>query len=144
MSIKVALADDHPMLLEGLCNVLNSDPDIEVTAVYSSGKELLDGVKTNLPDVLLLDLQLPDKTGQELAVELMRTWPSLRILILSGIDSPMMIKDMMKQGCRGYLLKAATSKQVLLSAVRSVYEGHIFLESGIKEQLLEDVLGNTQ
>ncbi len=143
MPIKVALADDHPMVIDGLSNALSIHEEIEVAGIYKTGRELLTGIRHNLPDILLLDLQLPDKTGQELAIELLRSYPTLRILILSGVESPGIIQDMMKEGCCGYLLKNTTDKHTLLKAIFAVYEGRLFLEPVLKERLLESVLRKT-
>lgn len=140
MPIKVALTDDHLMLLDGIRNALSEEPDIEITGAYQSAQELFSEIYKSPPDILLLDLQLPDKTGQEIVAELARALPSVRIIILSGIESPLMIQEMMKEGCRGYLLKTAASKKQIVSAIRTVYKGQLFLEPLIQERLLRDVL----
>lgn len=141
MPIKIALADDHIMVLDGLRNALASEPDIVILGCYRTGAALMEALGKGMsPDVLLLDLQLPDKTGQEIAVEVMRHYPGTRILILSGVDSSMVIQDMMEVGCKGYLLKTMTDKDLLVLAIQSVYNGKIFLEPSIRERLLEGML----
>jgi len=128
------------MLLDGIQNALSEEPDIEITGAYQSAKELLCNIHKSTPDILLLDLQLPDKTGQEVAAEVIRELPSVRIIILSGIESPVVIQDMMKEGCKGYLLKTTASKKQIINAIRTVYKGQLFLEPVIQERLLRDVL----
>ncbi len=128
------------MLLDGIQNALSEDPDIEIAGTYQSAKELFNNIHKSTPDILLLDLQLPDKTGQEIAAELARNFPSVKIIILSGIESPLVIQDMMKEGCKGYLLKTTANKNQIINAIKTVYKGQLFLESGIQERLLRDVL----
>ncbi len=142
--IKVAITDDHLIVVDGLCNALKNDPELRIVGCYYNGAQLLQGIRQQVPDVLLLDLQLPDKNGKELVPLLLRDYPKLRILILSGLDAPPYIKEMIKKGCRGYLLKATASQALLISAVKQVYAGELFLEPGLKEQLLQDMLNNSR
>lgn len=138
--IKVAITDDHPLVIDGLLNALGDVPEMVITGTYTNGAALLNGLKDILPDVLLLDLQLPDKKGTELVPVLLQQYPNLNILILSGIEASPYIREMMQKGCKGYLLKSNTDKAVLTTAIRKVYNGGIYLEAGIKEQLLHEML----
>lgn len=138
--IKLAITDDHPLVIDGLLNALSDVPDIVITGTYNNGASLLSGLQEILPDVLLLDLQLPDKKGTELVPVLLQQYPNLHILILSGIESSPYIREMMQKGCKGYLLKSNTDKVVLTNAIREVYNGGIYLEAGLKEQLLHEML----
>lgn len=138
--IKLAITDDHPLVIDGLLNALNDVPDIVITGTYNNGASLLSGLQEILPDVLLLDLQLPDKKGTELVPILLQQYPHLHILILSGIESSPYIREMMQKGCKGYLLKSNTDKVVLTGAIREVHNGGIYLEASLKEQLLHEML----
>lgn len=138
--IKLAITDDHPMIIDGLLNALRDVPDIEVTGTYNNGAGLLKGLQTHPSDVLLLDLQLPDRNGSELVPVLLQQYPDLHILILSGIESSPYIKEMMQKGCKGYLLKSSTIKSSLIEAIHVVNEGGIYLEPMLKEQLLHEML----
>lgn len=138
--IKVAITDDHPIVIDGLCNALQSQQDIELRGTYRNGAELLKGIQKNQVDVLLLDLQLPDKNGAELAPLLLQQYPELHILILSGMDSSPYIKEMMRKGCKGYLLKSTTNQSTLVEAIRQVYSGGLYLDAALKEQLLQEML----
>lgn len=140
MPIKVAFTDDHLMVLDGLSTALSDDPDLEITGVYQSGAELLAHIPTTPPDILLLDLQLSDTTGQEVALQLVREQPAIKIIILTGIESPVVIRDMMKAGCKGYLLKTTADKNLLIQAIKSVHAGELFLEPSLQQRLLQDVL----
>lgn len=138
--IKVAITDDHHMVADGIQQALNSTPDMEVSAVYNTGFDLLAGLRSDQPDVLLLDLQLPDKSGIDLAREVLQAYPGMRILILTGIDSPLVMEDLMKVGCRGYLLKTVTNKDILVAAIQQVHQGGIYLDPREKDRLLEGML----
>ncbi len=138
--IKVAITDDHLIVIDGLRNALQFRPDIVVTGTYQTGAELFKGLQQQQADVLLLDLQLPDKNGSELVPLLLQQYPQLNILILSGIESSPYIKEMMQKGCKGYLLKSTTGQNTLVEAIKQVYAGELFLDATLKEQLLQEML----
>lgn len=138
MKINVSLADDHPIVVDGLQNLLKDAPGMHVLDVYSSGKDLLAGLKQRQPDVLLLDLQFPDSNGKDLAAEIRRRYPAIRILILSSIENIYDIREVMQQGAKGYLLKNV-QPQVLIRAIETVYKGDEFLEQSLKEELLKSL-----
>ncbi len=138
--IKVAITDDHPVVIDGLTNTLNSCADIELAGTYTHAAALLQGLQRNIVDVLLLDLQLPDKNGGDLVPLLLAQYPDLCILILSGIESTPYIKDMIQKGCKGYLLKSRTNKALLIEAIKQVYAGEIFLDAALKEEMLQEML----
>lgn len=138
--IKVALTDDHPMVLEGLQKVLNEVADIEVAGVYKCAKDLLLALKKQLPDVLVLDVQLPDMTGLEVAKIIKTKYPDIKILVLSGIESHYYIADLIQQGCNGYLLKSTTDNKLLIDGIKGVYNGELFLDPSMKQVLLQEML----
>jgi DNA-binding NarL/FixJ family response regulator len=138
--IKVAVTDDHQMIIEGLVNVLQECDRIDVIDTYTSAGALLNGLQKNVPDVLLLDAQLPDQQAHEIVGVLSEKWPKLAILILSGLDSRYYIKEMIRQGCSGYLLKSNTDRNLLITAIEEVYEGNTFLDPSIREVILKDML----
>lgn len=144
MPIKVAITDDHLMLIQGLKDTLSTNPGIEVIAAYTTGAALLAGLQHISPDVLLLDVQMPDKTANELAPVILQNYPAVRILILSGMDSFFNIKELIKQGCMGYLLKGTTDQEILFKAIESVYENNLFLDPSIREELLNSMLQGTK
>ncbi len=134
MSIYIAIADDHPMILDGLQNILPHYPDVVLKGSYKNGNALLEGLETFLPDVLLLDIQMPDLTGDELAPVLLKRYPDLKILVLTNFDSALYANNMFKRGVHGYLLKTAENS-VLIEAIRTVYEGRQYLQDSMKEKI---------
>jgi DNA-binding NarL/FixJ family response regulator len=137
--IRIDIADDHPMIIDGIRNMLHYYRHIEIQHVYQTGKALLEGLKETQPDVLLLDIQLPDKSGNELARIISKLYPGINILALTSMESTFHFKDMIKSGCKGYLLKSA-NKEKLIHAIEEVHEGREFLEPLLKDQLLLHIL----
>ncbi len=139
MSIKVVITDDHLLLINGLVDALRQYEHIEVTNIYTTGGDLLKGLGVSVPDVLLLDLHLPDIMGNDLAGKLRKSYPDMRILILTGMESAFHVKDVMQQGCMGYLLKTATTPDMLAEAIEKVYAGETFIDEAIKDQLVNKI-----
>ncbi len=142
--IKVSVTDDHIVVIDGLKNALSAYSDILITGAYSNATELLAGLKNEQPDVLLLDLQLPGKSGKEIVPHLLMQYPDLKILVLSGLEECSYITEMMHKGCKGYLFKSTADQDTLLQAIRSVHAGQLFLNPAIKEQLLQEMLSAKQ
>lgn len=132
--IKVAITDDHPMIITGLQNMFAVHPHIVLTGVYTNGKELLDGLRKQQPDVLLLDIHLPDKTGDKLASIILKKYPGLRIIALTNLDSSFYIYNMVKEGVLGYLLKNADGNSII-SAVEAVYKGEKYMARELKAKM---------
>ena len=138
--INIAVTDDHPFIIDGIKTALQDHPEILIQDTYNNGAGLLAGLQLISVDVLLLDLQLPDINGSELVPMIMHQYPDIRILILSGVESPQYIAELMRKGCKGYLLKSNTNKDTLIAAIEEVYHGGIYLDTATKEELLHDLL----
>lgn len=144
--IKVAITDDHTLVVEGISNALRLYPKYKITGAYTSGKDLLEGLKAEQPDVLLLDIQMPDMLGDTLAKIIHETYPEIGIIALTGFDSPVYVRSMLHSGCKGYLLKSV-DQQILKEAIETVFKGEQYIEASIKEMMLGTALrmsGNTQ
>jgi DNA-binding NarL/FixJ family response regulator len=140
MPIRLTITDDHPLVVSGLQNILRTCQQVEVISTFTSGEELLEGLKKEQPEVLLLDLQMPGKAGPELVSIIKKSYPAIRILILTGQEASYYAQDMLQHGCLGYLLKSTTDQRILINAIEEVYQGKIFVEASIKEELLYDML----
>ena len=139
MAIKIVITDDHPLAIAGLQNMLASYSHIIVQHTYNNGADLLDGLESELPDVLLLDVILPDITGQELAAIIHKKYPKLNILAVTSLDAPIQVKAMLRNGCKGYLLKS-TDVKTLVHAIEEVNNGKEYIEPSIKDQMLHNLL----
>lgn len=134
MNIKITIADDHPLVIEGLQNALLHYPHIKLIDTYMNGAALLEGLKQKVPDVLLLDIQLPDKNGDELAPVILKHYPTIKILTLTNFDSTLYANNMFKRGVHGYILKTAPNS-LLTEAIETVYNGQQFIEASMKEKI---------
>ncbi len=144
MHIKVAIVDDHVLILNGLKTLLNDNPDIQVTGTYLSGASLMEGLKQNeLPDILLMDINLPDKSGSELLRMVLKKYPQLKVIALTNMDTLFHIKDMMQHGCKGYVTKQAR-EDVLVQAIKQVYQDAEFLEDNIKDRWMQSLLKSSK
>jgi DNA-binding NarL/FixJ family response regulator len=138
-AIRIAFADDHPLILEALDSLFRSQEDFEIVAACGSGAEALRAVRQHRPDVLILDLRMPDKTGievlRELAAEDLRT---RTILLTEAIDEGEML-EAWRFGVRGVLLKGmATSRMV--QCARKVHRGEPWLENRSAARALQELL----
>lgn len=138
-NIQIAITDDHPMVLEGLQKMLTEVEGIEIQACYKNGQSLLAGLHKMQPDVLLLDIHLPDYVGEDLIPIIVKNFPAIRILAITSVDTTIRVKNLIKKGCLGYLSKN-TSADTLIEAIKTVYKGIPYVEEQIKKQLLEDMM----
>lgn len=143
MEIKVAIVDDHPMIINGLKNMLQGYSHIVITGAYNEGEELLKGLHKQQPDVLLLDIQLPGKPGDELAPLILKHYPAIRILALTNFSSALYLATMMRQGAMGYLLKT-TKQDTLIEAIETVYRYEEFIEPSLRAKLEQDTQKNSK
>lgn len=136
MKIKIAIADDHPLVITGLYHILHDHPDMLITGRHTNGADLMSGLLHTLPDLLLLDIQMPGKTGDELAVEIRELYPSVRILALTNQDDLFYINTMLGNGVKGYVLKT-TGEEILIHAIHTVHSGNTYIDATLKEKLLQ-------
>ncbi len=141
MNIKISITDDHPIVRNGLVNVLGSVEGMQVIAAYGSGKELLEGIAQQQPDILLLDMQLPDLQGPYLAQLIQQQYPLIKIIVLSSFDVIVQVKKMLKIGCQGYLLKDADDTTII-EAVKTVYNGGQYLSTRLSQEIIQDSFKN--
>lgn len=132
--IRTVICDDHPLITQGLTSYLASHESIEIIATASSSKELLgllDGVQ---PDVLLLDIQLPDGSGLDLCGQIKLQYPNIHILGLSNLDDRQIILQMLSQGASGYVLKSAPIEEIE-QAILHIASAGVYLGTGAQKTL---------
>lgn len=120
--IKVMIVDDHPIVVDGMRQLIEEQADMTVVGTAMSGKECSDMLAVTTPDVLLLDINLPDASGLDICAALHEQMPRLRIIALTGFKEYVYIDGMMQGGASGYLLKNALPDEIA-EAVRTVYNG---------------------
>jgi len=138
--IKVAITDDQVIILNGMQKILATDNSVALAGVYKNGEELLEGLEKDQPDVLLLDIQMPGRSGIELAGIISKKYPELKMIALTNVDVIPQVKKMLNQGCMGYLLKDADS-DVIFDAIKTVMSGDQFLHEPVKKMLLQSLGG---
>ncbi len=136
---RILLADDHAVLRSGLRLLLASQNDYEVVGEASSGTETLSLAERLQPDLILLDLSMPALGGLEALPMLRKLAPSARILILTMHDDPQYLRQALKHGASGYVLKKAADTE-LLSAISAVLRGEVYVHPSMTRVLLEDML----
>lgn len=134
MKITISIADDHPLVISGLQHIIDTHPDMEMLRSYNNGAELLSGIRESMPHVLLLDIQMPGQTGDEIAAILAAEYPDLKIIALTNQDDLYYINSMLAAGVAGYILKT-TSAEVLIEAILAVCNGGGYVEQSIKDKL---------
>lgn len=123
-TIRLVIADDHPVLRQGIRSLLEGSRQVDVVGEASTGGETLQLVEELHPDVLLLDIEMPDSSGMDVVETLYKKRSPVRVLILSAYDEIEYIERVMQYGVAGYLLKAEASK-VILQAVLEVAHGKV-------------------
>lgn len=128
MPIRLVLADDHPIVLEGLAQLFASEPDCEVVARATDGDQALAAVREHRPDILVLDLRMPRKDGLAVLREMQREALSTRVVVLTAVDSGGML-EAIRLGVQGVVLKDMATT-LLVRAVREVHAGGKWIEKG--------------
>lgn len=137
--IQIAITDDHMIVIEGIKNMLQSSKEIEVIQTFENLKDTFENLN-NLVEVLLLDINLPDGNGINACKQLLEKHQDLKIIALTNFEDSIFIKQILKNGAMGYLLKN-TSKTELNEAIKEVIKGNRYLPKKISDILLNDSIG---
>lgn len=137
MNISVYIADDHTIVRDGLKVLLDEQPDIEVVGDAADGRETVRQVTELTPDVVLMDINMPELNGVEATHQIMEHCPSTRVVILSMFATQEHISRSLQAGARGYLLKESAGIEVV-NAVREVMSGRRYLSPKISEDVIDD------
>ncbi len=137
--IRVLIADDHTILRSGVRLLLEVEPDIDVVGEALDGQEAIAKVETLHPDVVLMDISMPELDGLEATRQIKSRWPEVNILILTMHRSDEYFFETLKAGASGYILKVADTED-LVQAVRVTARGDVFLYPNMAKRLLKDYL----
>ncbi len=137
--IRILLADDHVVLRAGLRALLSGQADLEVVGEASDGGEAVRLTQTLHPDVVVMDIGMPGVGGIDATARIKRDLPGVRVLILSMHDDRGYLRQVLRAGASGYVLKKAADTE-LLAAIRAAARGEVFLDPALAKALVEDVL----
>jgi NarL family two-component system response regulator LiaR len=137
--IKVFQADDHAIVREGMEALIAATPDMEFVGAASDGEEAVERVLALRPDVILLDLQMPKKSGIEALRDIKAVWPESKVLVITSFSSDRHLFPAIRAGALGYLLKDATPNEIQ-QAIRNVYLGQATLDPSIANRVLEEMM----
>ncbi|MCK7534879.1 MAG: response regulator transcription factor [Marinilabiliales bacterium] len=124
--IKVAIVDDHPLVIDGLKKLIEGSGEAFITGTAMNGRQCMRMLAAEEPDVLLLDINLPDISGIDLCGNITSKWPQINIMALTSYSEYTSVRKMLDNGAKGYLLKNAMPEEII-EGIRAVSKGDIFL-----------------
>ena len=137
-SIKLLIVDDHRIVLDGLKSLFDQDNQFEIIGAASSAEEALRFLQSRIPDILLTDFRLPGLNGLELAMLVKQKFPSVKRVILSMHDEALLVKQILKEGIDGYLLKSIQQSELKL-ALHRIMDGYPYVSPEITRMVLADM-----
>lgn len=137
---RILIVDDHPIMRQGLAQLIEHEPDLEACGEADSAAQALNLVSVRQPDLILADISLPDKNGLELIKDIQVFHPGIPVLVVSMHDETLYAERVLRAGGRGYIMKAEGGRK-LLEAIRQVLGGRIYVSPTISTQILESVGG---
>ncbi|MFA0753367.1 MAG: hypothetical protein IMHGJWDQ_001142 [Candidatus Fervidibacter sp.] len=136
--IRVLIVDDHAILRDGLKALLQSEPDIEVVGEASTGREAIKLIRKLRPNVVLMDISMPDMTGLQATEIIKKSYPEVKVIALTVHESETYLKRMMKVGADGYVVKGAAAQE-LTRAIRTVVKGSVYIHPDTAKQLMSEL-----
>jgi DNA-binding NarL/FixJ family response regulator len=136
MPIRVLAVDDHSLLRDGIAKLLGAQPDMELVAEASNGREAIEQFRVHKPDVILMDLQMPEMNGVDAIISICGEFPRARIIVLTTYTGDVQVLRALRAGARGYLLKNLLRKE-LLETIRLVHAGQKRIPPDVASELAE-------
>jgi DNA-binding NarL/FixJ family response regulator len=134
--IRVLGVDDHPLLNEGIAAIITSQPDMQLVAQASTGRDAIQKFREHQPDITLMDLRLPDMTGIDAMIAIRTEFPEARIIMLTTFEGDVDIQRALQAGARGYMLKSMPPKD-LVAVIRQVHAGKKRIPSEVAARLAD-------
>ncbi len=139
MPLRILLADDHEVVRRGLCALLRAQPDWEVCGEASDGREAVEKAVALKPEIIILDIGMPNLNGLEATRQILKANPQTRVLILTLYDSDQVVQEVLGAGARGFLLKSDAARD-LVAAVEAVRRDKIYFTPKVAAMVLEGYL----
>jgi DNA-binding NarL/FixJ family response regulator len=137
--IRVAVADDHPVVLAGIKTLLQTAPEITIIGEATTGKAAIELIQQTLPDIAIIDISLPDISGLDIARYVAETCPAVKLLALTVHEDRAYVQLLLQAGIKGYMLKRSAAED-LVRAVRAVAAGGVFLDPEIADKALAETV----
>ena len=134
--IKLVIADDHKMFSSGIRSMLDDEKDLEIVKSVHDGKELLEYLKTNTVDIILMDINMPKTNGIEASKFIIQNYKFTKIIILSMYKNPLIIRELIKINVHAYILKDTDRKELII-AIRTVLRNKKYYDPRVKEVFIE-------
>jgi two-component system, NarL family, response regulator NreC len=138
--LRVLLADDHKVVREGLKLLVNSQPDMEVVGEADNGRAAIALARELKPDVVVMDLSMPELNGLEATEKLLRLYPEIKVLTLTRHEDDGYLQQLLRAGASGYVLKLSAADE-LVRAIRAIVAGKIYLDPEMTEHIVEAAVG---
>jgi DNA-binding NarL/FixJ family response regulator len=143
MPIRVLIADDHTVVAEGLRHLVEAEHDIQVVACVGDGREAVQQARDTRPDVVLMDLSMPELNGADATRAILERDPRCRVIVLSMYAQREYVRRALKAGAAGYVVKRSAAKEVV-EAIRAVHAGQRYLSPRVADVVLEDYADERQ
>jgi DNA-binding NarL/FixJ family response regulator len=143
MPIRILIADDHGIVAEGLKHLIEAQPDMEVVALVGDGREAVQQAREVQPDVVLMDLSMPELNGADATRAILERDPRCRVIVLSMYSQREYVRRALKAGAAGYVVKRSAAKEVV-EAIRAVHAGRRYLSPRVADVVLEDYADEKQ
>ena len=137
MTIRILIADDHTVVAEGLKHLIEAQPDLEVVAIVGDGREAVRLCKEAAPQVVLMDLSMPELNGADATRAIVESDPKCRVIMLSMYAEREYVRRALKAGASGYVLKRSAAEEVV-AAIRAVHGGTRYLSPRVADAVIED------
>ena len=134
--IKILIADDQELIRQSLQIILNNEADFEVTDAVANGLEVVRSVRKNRPDIILMDIRMPEMDGVVCTQIIKENYPDIKIIIVTTFDDDEYVFNALKYGASGYMLKGASMKE-LSDAIRKVYQGNAMINGDIASKVVK-------
>jgi DNA-binding NarL/FixJ family response regulator len=143
MPIRILIADDHGVVAEGLKHLVEAEADMEVVACVGDGREAVQQARDAQPDVVLMDLSMPELNGADATRAILQRDPKCRVIVLSMYAQREYVRRALKAGAAGYVVKRSAAKEVV-EAIRAVHAGQRYLSPRVADVVLEDYSDDKQ
>ena len=137
---RILLVEDHPIMREGLCSTINREADMTVCCDVDTAAKAMDAARKGRPDIALIDITLPGKSGLELIKDLKASYPELPVLVLSMHDESLYAERALRAGAAGYVTKQQPPEEVI-KAIRQVFGGKVYVSAEMSTTLIQGLSG---